>query len=255
MTRKEELGKSIADDIHKWKAYNETGGSDPFCADGVFMNGLRRQILASKKQCESEFKKKDYPPEYYMETPPEVKDTFVARASQIKKNAQKTLKTYEQNSDYLWLKEQIGHLNETQIRKTGIQNVVDFPEALSFFISTGRLVDMRRHENPERYLESFRKCREKVERLPRRMTKPAGRRKTKRAENMDSVAEVNDESPMITDSEKKKADKTETGKKKASQKKPSAAKAMVREKTETTKKSRKENIPTGQLSMFDMGVL
>ena len=49
----------------------------------------------------------------------------IARPDEIRKNARKSLKIYEKNQDYLWLVEQIGMMDEEEIKETGIRNVVD----------------------------------------------------------------------------------------------------------------------------------
>ena len=41
--------------------------------------------------------------------------------------------------------------------------VIGYAESLKAFIEKDMLVDMRRHENPERYVRSFSECRRKIE--------------------------------------------------------------------------------------------
>ena len=161
MSRKEELGAELAQRHSEWEKLKVSGGSDFFGTDGANMNIVRNQVIALKKKCEDELDG-DYPPEYYVATPEEVDKNYVARSREIKKRAKKSLEIYEQNTDYLWLREQIGGMSAEQIKETGIQNVIDFPAALRFFIEKDMFVDMRRHENPERYTSKFRHCREKV---------------------------------------------------------------------------------------------
>ena len=127
------------------------------------MNLVRNHVIYYKRQCESELDPGDYPPEYQLETPPEVDVNYVARAEEIRKNAWKSLEAYEQNPDYKWLTEHVGMMTDKQIKETGITNVIHYPEALRFFIKNDQLVDMRRHEDPERYMESFSRCRKRVE--------------------------------------------------------------------------------------------
>lgn len=163
MGKKEELGRKISESLSRWKDLKEHGGSDPFWPDGVNMNLVRNHVMAFKRECESQLSPEEYPPEYHLETPPVVSSDYMARSEEIRANAKKSLKVYEQNPDYLWLKDQLTRMSDKQIKETGITRVMHYPEALQFFIDTDRLVDMRRHEDPENYCESFRKCREKVE--------------------------------------------------------------------------------------------
>ena len=163
MGKKEELGRMIAESLSQWRFLKEHGGSDPFWPDGTNMNLVRNHVIYYKRQCESELDPGDYPPEYQLETPPEVDVNYVARAEEIRKNAWKSLEAYEQNPDYKWLTEHVGMMTDKQIKETGITNVIHYPEALRFFIKNDQLVDMRRHEDPERYMESFSRCRKRVE--------------------------------------------------------------------------------------------
>ena len=164
----------------------------------------------------------------------------MARSDEIRKNAKKSLKTYEKNPDYLWLAEQIGKMDEAEIRETGIRNVVDFPDALRFFIKTGSLVDMRRHENPERYLASFRRCRARVETMLARTSRTTSRKaktelKKEKVVKLDATVPNAHPVPKLPKKEKKKKGA-----------KPSK---------ESSNDQKKEVLPVGQLSMFDIGII
>ena len=163
MGRKEELGEKIAKEFEHWKDVYKNGCGDPFWEDGTNLNLIRNHILIAKRECEKELQPDDFPEQYHWETPKQVDNKYMARKKEIKANAQKALAVYEQDPDYLWLKEHIGRMSEQQIKETLIRNVVNYPEALRFFIDTGRYVDMRRHEKPERYIDAFKRCRERVE--------------------------------------------------------------------------------------------
>lgn len=261
MDRKTELGIKIAQGFERWNRLQKIGGDDPFQSDGAGMNLIRKQIIALKKECEAELES-DYPPEYRIDTPAEVKDDYMARPDEIRKNARKSLKIYEKNQDYLWLAEQIGKMGEAEIKETGIRNVVDFPDALRFFIKTGSLVDMRRHGNPKRYLASFRRCRARVETVLARPSRTSSHKakaepKKEKEENPDAIV-LNE--PTVPKSKRKtdtpaaeepvrRSTVEETVPKKSRGKKETGS------SRELSKGQKKEELPVGQLSMFDIGVI
>lgn len=261
MDRKTELGTKIAQGLERWDRLRKFGGDDPFQPDGLEMNLLRKRIIALKKECETELDG-DYPPEYHIEPPEEVKEDYMARSDEIRKNAKKSLKRYEKNPDYLWLMEQIAELDEEEIKETGVRNVVDFPDALRFFIKTGSLVDMRRHENPERYLASFRRCRTRVETVlarPSRTTKHKAKaeRKMKMEEKPDAIipnepagpkSKMKTEIPAAEELVRRSTAKETVPKK--SRRKKGAGPAR-----ESSKGQKEETLPVGQLSMFDIGII
>lgn len=160
---------SISSDIRKsyehWNNILQNGARDPFWEDGCNMNIVRGHIISCKKQCESELPPDDYPEEYFWELPPVVDSKYMARPDEIRKHARENLEVYEANEDYLFLKKAAERLTEKQKSQISIVNVINYVAGLRIFIDSDRLVDMRRHEYPERYLESFRECRKRVEEI------------------------------------------------------------------------------------------
>lgn len=65
----------ITKGIKQWNYLQQLGGNEPFTADGFGMSLLRKQIIALKKECEAELES-DYPPEYKLDTPAEVKNGY-----------------------------------------------------------------------------------------------------------------------------------------------------------------------------------
>ena len=70
------------------------GGSDPFYHDGVNLNLVRNHIIYAKRQFAESVSDGDLPEVYYRETPPEVEQSYMARADEIRQNAANTLKIY-----------------------------------------------------------------------------------------------------------------------------------------------------------------
>lgn len=272
--RKEELGAALAENMQKWTTISENGCGEPFCEDGKVMNTIRGRIIALKKRCESELQKGGYPPEYNEETPQEVKNTYMVNPSQIKRRAKKVLRSYEENEDYLWLKKKAEGYTDDQLRAAGLEYILHYPEALRFFIEKNLYVDMRRHVlNPERYIASFKKGRERAEALP---APGAGRRK----QGMKLVSpqkeplpepdrpylsvRFNNEAPGQDKAQEKEKDAvpqkkavSPAGKKRTAagteKKQPvKTEKDAVQNKKEKRRAGR-QSLPEGQMSMFDMG--
>lgn len=272
--RKEELGAALADNMKEWTTISENGCGEPFCEDGKVMNTIRRRIIALKKQCESELQKDGYPPEYSEETPQEVKSTYMVNPSQIKRQAKKVLRSYEENEDYLWLKKKAEGYTDDQLRAAGLEYILHYPEALRFFIEKNLYVDMRRHVlNPERYIASFKKGRGRAEALPAPGT-------GKRKQGMKLVSpqkeplpdpdrpylsvKFNNEAPGQDKEQGKEKDAvpqkkavSPAGKKRTAagteKKQPvKTEKDAVQNKKEKRRAGR-QSLPEGQMSMFDMG--
>lgn len=71
---------SIIDEVENWKHINEKGCNDPFWQDGCNMNLVRNHIIYYKREisriCEAEGL--TLPDEYYIPTPPEVDNNYMA---------------------------------------------------------------------------------------------------------------------------------------------------------------------------------
>jgi len=156
------LEEKLKKEFERWNYLKQFGGSDPNWADGCGMNLTRNHIIYCKREMEEQNKLTDT---YYKETPPEVDNSYMARADEIRTNAKKSLEIYKSNSDYKYLLKAINQLNKVQIDETYISNVIGYVKGLEQFIKEDNLVSMRRHENSKIYIESFVRCRKKVEEL------------------------------------------------------------------------------------------
>ena len=161
--RADELGKNIQDSFTRWNRIYHEGGSDPFWEDGLGLELVRGHIISYKRQCEEELLPEQYPPEYHLELPPVVDKKYMARADEIKEHAVHSLEVYVGDVNYQYLKENLHRLTEKQKGEIHILNVLGYVTGLKGFIREGSLVEMRRHEHPERYQESFLTCRERME--------------------------------------------------------------------------------------------
>ncbi len=165
MSRKEkktDYAAELEKSFERWEYLKEHGGSDPSYSDGVNMNLVRNHILYFKHKIESGMSEKDYPQIYFCKTPPETDRDYMARADEIRENARSSLEIMEQDENLLYLRERIRELSDRQIKDMNILVVINYPKALHTAIAEDDLITMRRFENTDNYLESFRRTAEKA---------------------------------------------------------------------------------------------
>ena len=160
--KKRSLEDELKDRYERWEHLKQYGGSDPFWEDGGNMNLVRNHIISIKREMaeqgiESELLNR--------EIPPETDNMYMARADEIRKNANIALAEYKANPDYKYLLSTIDKLNKRQVEQTSIINVINYCKGLESFIEKDDLVAMRRHEKYERYLQSFWDCKKRVEKV------------------------------------------------------------------------------------------
>lgn len=156
------LDEQLKQEYDRWEYLYTHGGQDPFYSDGCNLELVRNHIIYRKREMEQSGKLTDA---YYRELPPEVDRNYMARADEIRENARKSLEIYKKHPDYLYLVDAIKLLNKRQIEETCISNIIWYVKGLEKYIENDDLIAMRRHEDPERYIDSFPKCREKVEKI------------------------------------------------------------------------------------------
>lgn len=154
----EELEKAYA----QWESLYKQGGSDPFYADGVNLNLVRNHILYFKRQIEETQPLYKNTEVYRRELPPQVEDSYMARAKEIRDNAKTTLTAYKTDPYYQYLLHHWEELDDVGLKKTSIRPVLNYAQALETAIQEDDLVTMRRHERANHYSDSFRACAEKV---------------------------------------------------------------------------------------------
>lgn len=162
MDKAAELGKQLRDSFDRWNTIYTYGGSDPFWEDGCNLNLVRNHIIHFKKQCENELLPVCYPEEYYIQTPPEVDSKYMARQDEIRQHAKESLTAYKEDEDYKYLLKAVKKLTVKQKEQSLIENVLGYVSGLAQYIERDLLVDMRRHEYPERYIDSFKNCRKRI---------------------------------------------------------------------------------------------
>lgn len=161
--RADELGKQIRGEFEIWNHIYHEGANDPFWEDGVNLEITRNHIISYKRECEAELLPEQYPPEYSWELPPVVDRKYMARAEDIKSHAELSLKAYESDVNYQYLKANARRLTEIQKDETCVLNVIGYVIGLQRSIKNVDFVTMRRHEHPEHYQELFLIARKRIE--------------------------------------------------------------------------------------------
>ena len=136
----------------RWDFLYQHGCSDPTWSDGVNLNLVRNHIIYAKRQLEES-------------TPPEVDQNYMARADEIRSNVQKSLKIYQCNPHYLYCKKYTGELTVKELKRFPVGNVLGYVSGLEDAIAADDLITMRRHEDANRYLDSFARCEMEIRKM------------------------------------------------------------------------------------------
>ena len=161
-----------------YEFYENKANRVKFTEDGFNMNIVRNHIIYDKRKCQEELEEKDYPKEYFRETPPQVDNYYMARMDEIRENAKSSLMVYKADENYIFIMQNLGKLNERQKEQCHIGAVMGYITGLQSFINGNDYVGMRRHERPERYQDSFKYCRKQIEEylkeIPKEKVLPTG---------------------------------------------------------------------------------
>ena len=161
----ESLIQSIENTYASWEKYRDEGGSDPSWADGVNMNLLRNHIIYYRKQLEELSENGEKPDILNRALPPEMPSDYMANADEIREAAGKSLEVYRSNPTYQWCIEQAKRIPEKLLKKTVIPNILGYVSELESSIRNDDLVSMRRHRDPQGYMDSFERCKQEIEKL------------------------------------------------------------------------------------------
>lgn len=129
--------------LERWNRAYQYGEPDKMWTDGVTLNNIRFELI----QTQAELKKYDI----LVSIPKIQPEDYMARADHIRKQANDSLKFYTQNSDYQYLCEMDGCLNECQQRKTQIAVALGKIRNLERAIKQDDLVVMRELGSEERF--------------------------------------------------------------------------------------------------------
>ena len=162
MTRKENPLEELEKAYAQWESLYKQGGSDPFYPDGVNLNLVRNHIIYFKRRIEETQPLYKNTELFQRELPPQVEDSYMARAEEIRSHAKNALAAYKADPYYQYLVHHREELDDAGLKKTSIRPVLNYAQALETAIQEDDLVTMRRHERANHYLDSFRSCAAKV---------------------------------------------------------------------------------------------
>ena len=157
-----DYGAELENLYERWDYLYKHGGSDPFWSDGVNANLLRNQLIYCKRKIEEQNSLFLLPDCFYREIPPELPRDYMARPDEIRENARKAMEIIDADEDLKFVREQSINLSKKQLDQLCIPAILGYPETLRSAIAENDLITMRRYENPDRYLISFRSAAEKL---------------------------------------------------------------------------------------------
>lgn len=146
----------------RWQRLYEDGGSDPFWPDGVNLDLVRNHIIYFKGQIEETCPLYMTDELYQRDLPPEVDQNYMAQPDKIREQASRSLQAYQADPNYQYLLRHRDSLTPKQSKELCVGAVLGYVSWLKESIARDNLVEMRRHREPERYLESFQDCADKV---------------------------------------------------------------------------------------------
>lgn len=146
----------------RWQRLYEDGGSDPFWPDGVNFDLVRNHIIYFKGQIEETCPLYMADALYLRELPPEVDQNYMAQPDKIREQARRSLQAYQADPNYQYLLRHRDSLTPKQSKELCVGAVLGYVSQLREAIGRDDLIGMRRHRDPDLYLERFHDCADKV---------------------------------------------------------------------------------------------
>lgn len=159
---RKQLEEDLIESHRRWEELYTKGGHDPFWPDGCNLELVRNHIIYYRTRME---KLNFYPEIYNKEVPQNVDRNYMARRDEIRANAMKSLERYRKDENYLYLLGEVSSIDKKEASGLSIGAVLGYVQDLAEAISQNNYVAMRRHENPDMYMERFLSCRLSLERL------------------------------------------------------------------------------------------
>jgi hypothetical protein len=164
--QQEDYGKELQAAYDRWAHIYEHGASDPTWEDGVNLNLVRNHIFYYRGKIEENVSPEGYPAAYFKEIPPEVEQKYMARPDEIRAAARASLAKYMADPNYQYLLRHRDSFTPRTRDKLSIDNVIGYAAGLKASIENDNLVDMRRHERYEGYLQAFGECVHRIQAAP-----------------------------------------------------------------------------------------
>lgn len=158
--KKLDYGTELKKEYERWSQLFCQGGQDPFWPDGVNLNLVRNHIISCKMSMEQEGEA--MPEEYGWPLPPEAPPDYMARGREIWYQGMESYQKYIADENYKYLKEAADFLLEKVKKACSLENVLGYVQSVRTALEHRDYVTLRRHEQPERYLDSFAECRNRI---------------------------------------------------------------------------------------------
>ena len=155
----------LESDYARWDELFTNGGSDPTWSDGVNMNLVQGRIVANRRHLLEMCGDGERPAILNREEPPRVSNDYMARADEIREAAKKSLDIYQSDPTYQWCIEQVKRISDKMLKNSLIPNLLSYVTALEGYIENDDLVGMRRHRDPNRYMDNSERCKREIEKL------------------------------------------------------------------------------------------
>ena len=157
-----DLETALKERFDRWDDIYKNGANDPFWPDGVNLDFVRNHILYYKSEIEKNIKNGEYPEIYYRDVPPKIDSAYMARADEIRVNAEKTLKEFESSKNLSYLRRKIYAVDKSCKELNHAKYLVESSDVLSDAIQNDDLITMRRYENIDAIIAEINNCAEKL---------------------------------------------------------------------------------------------
>lgn len=160
MEEKIDYASRLKEDYARWDTIWRQGWSDPNYPDGEGLCGARGRIIFAKKELEKAGE--ELPEGCNRPLPPDVPRDYMARCRELWYKGIQTYQMYLKNDDYQYLCRVVESLPREVRKQSSVDNVLGYAEGLRYALKHKTFLTLRRHVHSERYLESFRECRQRI---------------------------------------------------------------------------------------------
>lgn len=156
----------LKETYQEWKKIYEEGSSAPHYTDGYLLNSCRIKILGYKESLSTVHTVEEelLPEEFFMETPPEVPEEYMARTKEIWIHALEAYQSYLENEDYQYLTAVLDSLDKDIRSNSYIDTVIGYVKDLRDSFLKRDYVYLRTHEKGD-FIEIFSTCRKSIEEM------------------------------------------------------------------------------------------
>ena len=148
------LERILTEKYARWDNVLHNGYCDPCNADGLILMKIREDIIRCRQEIEYHYPREVRPAVYYLEVPPVVQATYMARSDEIRRNAKKTFWILKHNKSYLYLQKNMRKLTAEELEsEKEIQRIIKNLLALREAFERDDLLTLRKNENPTQMLK------------------------------------------------------------------------------------------------------